>query len=597
MAPTEGAYPTPAVSLTKHPATLPRAEIPDDIDHAAVAASALEQMNDRISVGRLAENVIWRDSLAITGTLRTFYSPSLVAHVWHDLSRRRRPCSFKLSLGSSQVVRAGCGVAWVEAKFEFHVYGPRSARCSGVIGLVPAKGREGTEWKIWLLCTILEQVDGWPDVDGLVPGHSTFADCGLEEGNDASSTARTNGQALSKGSSIAPLLDCLVVGGGMGGLCMAGRLKALGLSYLAVEKHEQVGDVWLKDRYESVKLHTSKEYSQMPGTPRTFGPDCPYHLTGKDLVDGFQRYANNFGINVWTSTLLESAEWDGEKEAWKVRLCKHGEKHVVMHVRHIVLATGNNGIKPKMHTYPNRDRFKGDIVHAGHWRNASPWRGRRGIVIGSANTAHDVIADMVKANFTSVTMIQRGKTFVLPMSTFGALVDPVFNEARPTEEANRLLLAYPLPIQRLLAMAGIRACAEQKEEYFDALEARGMKVERYGDLWGLIYDHEGGHFFDLGSGQLIIDGKVKVRSDALPVTYTETGLELSDGSRLDADVVVFATGYEGSMRYTAAQIFGEEIAGGLQEFWQCDAEGESRGAWRDTGRKSLRSLLYLCVTW
>lgn len=47
---------------------------------------------------------------------------------------------------------------------------------------------------------------------------------------------------------------------------------------------------------------------------------------------------------------------------------------------------------------------------------------------------------------------------------------------------------------------------------------------------------------DVGASQLIIDGKIKLKNDAQITRFTQTGLEFEDGSTLDADVVVFATG-------------------------------------------------------
>ena len=147
-----------------------------------------------------------------------------------------------------------------------------------------------------------------------------------------------------------------------------------------------------------------------------------------------------------------------------------------------------------------------------------------------------------------------------------------------------MLLGPPLPIQRLMAKAGIAMCAAGNPEYFDRIEAQGFDIERNGDLWGMMYDREGGHFFDLGAGELIANGTVKVRNDA-PVAYTETGLEMSDGSLVDVDVVVVATGYTGNIKNAATSMFGEEVGNTLEEFWQCDEEGESRGAWKNTGRE------------
>ncbi|TKA70902.1 hypothetical protein B0A55_07488, partial [Friedmanniomyces simplex] len=78
-------YPTRAVSLTEHPASLPEADIADTVNHAAIAASAVAYLSD-LSVNALTDNAIWRDCLALTGTLRTFFSPEVIASVWTDLA-------------------------------------------------------------------------------------------------------------------------------------------------------------------------------------------------------------------------------------------------------------------------------------------------------------------------------------------------------------------------------------------------------------------------------------------------------------------------------------------------------------------------------
>lgn len=547
--------PTPAVSLTEHPATLPEADIAEDLDVREIVGHVLARLLE-LTEGQLASNAIWRDSLAFTGTFRTFFSPETVVKHWRVLAAEQRPCKLFAVPDSGRVARFGPKTSWVESDFIFETQGALPARCSGKIGLVPQDGR----WKIWLLCTVLEQPHGFPDVDHLVPG----PDAPL----------------------VSQCYDCIVIGAGIGGLCMAGRLKALRMSYLVIDKHESVGDVWVKDRYDSVKLHTSRCYNQLPGLPKTFRPEDPYLLSGQDLKQGFQRYVDTFGINIMTSTSASSAKYDERSRTWSVAVRRKGQAEE-LRTKHLVLATGNKGSSPVMPTYEHSERFAGDVIHAGHWRNGGHWKGKRGIVIGSANSAHDIISDMVKADFTSVTVVQRSKTFVLPLSTFSTIVDPVFNDQTPTEVSDRILLSYPLPLQRLIAMKGIRACAEQNPDCFGRLEAQGFKTERFGDLWGMMYDREGGHFFDVGAGELIRNGKVKVKSDALPTGYTETGLEFSDGSRIDTDVVVFATGYEGSIKQTARAMLGNDVAASLEEFWQCSAEGEVRGAWKHVGHDAL----------
>lgn len=564
-----------AVSLTKHPATLPEANIANNVDHLAVATDGLHRLSN-LTEGDLTDNAIWRDQLALTGTLRTFFRPRLLSKTWSAFSSKHKPGHFKVTDGASRIARFGPESSWVEARFEFRIEGPRPSNCSGTIGLVPSK--DGV-WKLWLLCTLLERPDGFPDVDELRP----------PQGLEANSGNRNDSEVQSTGVAVPAYVDCAVIGGGVGGLTMAGRLQSLGLSYVVIEKHSDIGDTWIKDRYESVKLHTSKPYNQLPGSPPSFLEDDPYHLPGSKVAEGFRRFAKTFGIKVLTSTLLESASWDEESDGWILSM-RRDDETLTMRARHVVIAVGNMGVAPQVPQYANRDLFNGDVLHGIQWKNAQPWAGKRGVVIGSGNTAHDVIADMANANFESITMIQRSKTFLLPVPTFAGLVDPVYNEDTPLALSDRILMSYPLPIQRLVAMNGIAMMADQQKDYFDRVEATDFKIERYGDLWGsCIYDREGGHFFDLGSSELIVNGTVKVRSgpDALPVAYTETGVELGDGSTLDADLIVFATGYSNNILSTAKRFFGEDVGSSLREFWQCDEEGELRGAWRYTGHPRI----------
>lgn len=80
-------------------------------------------------------------------------------------------------------------------------------------------------------------------------------------------------------------------------------------------------------------------------------------------------------------------------------------------------------------------------------------------------------------------MIQRSRTFLLPGSTFAALVDPVYNTKTALPDSDRMLMGPPLPVQRLMVKAGIKMCADAAPEYFERVESQGWDVERNGDLW------------------------------------------------------------------------------------------------------------------
>jgi hypothetical protein len=131
-----------------------------------------------------------------------------------------------------------------------------------------------------MIRTVLEQLQGCNDVDRLAP-------MSPPAGENGAVPAPTDQDPQ-------PMLDCVVVGAGMSGLSVAGRLKALGLSYVVVDRNPQVGDNWLL-RYDSVRLHTTREYSHLP-FERTFTPEYNEYLTKYELARGFQAWVTKFGI-------------------------------------------------------------------------------------------------------------------------------------------------------------------------------------------------------------------------------------------------------------------------------------------------------------
>jgi hypothetical protein len=87
-----------------------------------------------------------------------------------------------------------------------------------------------------------------------------------------------------------------------------------------------------------------------------------------------------------------------------------------------------------------------------------------------------------------------------------------------------------------------------------------------------------------------------MKSNTIPTHFTPTGLAFSDGTEIQADVIVFCTGFTGNMRTDVAKIFGEDVAESVRDFWGLDEEGELKGAFRETGRKSKSILvLFLCL--
>lgn len=222
--------------ITKLPGSLPELQLPTGIDAPAVIQRCLQYLSAP-EEEHFTKGALWRDTFALTGTLRTIYSGSAICNIWKCTSANQRPTNFQLVAESCHVVSPSDKSSWLEARFTFKTHGDPSTTCSGFLSIVfePRLG-----WQIWMLRTVLEQLSGEADVDkGLYRSQSQ-----LINGRPDNETDQPHKEQ--------PHFDCVIVGGGQSGLSTAGRLQSLGVSYVVLEKYNNIGDNW-KMRYDAVK--------------------------------------------------------------------------------------------------------------------------------------------------------------------------------------------------------------------------------------------------------------------------------------------------------------------------------------------------------
>jgi hypothetical protein len=247
------------------PGSFPHAQIPEKADVEAAARSVLDAFPN-YGASDFTDDAIWRDSYGLTGTFRTFYYGQSVGEEWGFLHKQRGVSPATLVKGSSKRVIIDDNSMWLECRFTFSTSKP-STECSGFLSLVPTT--EG-KWKIWLMRTVLEELSGQPSVDSLEPcvnpqpvndavngsveSHASGSINGTTNGlANGTANGTTNGAANGfNGTQPQTSFLAVVIGGGQGGLSVGGRLQALGVSYVVLEKNKHVGDAW-RMRYESAK--------------------------------------------------------------------------------------------------------------------------------------------------------------------------------------------------------------------------------------------------------------------------------------------------------------------------------------------------------
>ena len=234
------------------------------------------------------------------------------------------------------------------------------------------------------------------------------------------------------------------------------------------------------------------------------------------------------------------------------------------------------------------ESFAGDrLCHSSEFPGAqSNSKGKKAIVVGSCNSAHDIAQDYLEKGY-DITMVQRSTTHVVSSK---AIVDVglkgLFSEHGPqVDEADILLHGLPTPVLKALQVKVCALQAEHDKEMLSGLAKAGFKVDSGPDGAGLFikyFQRGGGYYINVGASELIASGQIKVKQGQEIEAVLPHGLRFADGSELEADEIIFATGYQ-NMRTQTRTMFGDEVADKVGDVWGFNEEGEMRTIWQRSG--------------
>ncbi len=306
-------------------------------------------------------------------------------------------------------------------------------------------------------------------------------------------------------------------------------------------------------------------------------------------------------LNYWSSTTAKSAKYDEAKGEWTVVVVRDG-KEITLHPKQLVLATGMSG-KANVPAIPGQDIFKGEQQHSSQHPGPDAYKGKKVVVIGANNSAHDICAALWEGG-ADVTMVQRSSTHIVKSDSLMDIgLGDLYSERAlangvTTDKADMIFASLPYAIMADFQVPVYNAIRERDAEFYRKLEAAGFMLDFGDDDSGLFmkYLRRGsGYYIDVGACDLVIDGSIKLQSGKGIERLTETGVLLDDGTELPADLVVYATGY-GSMNGWAADLISQDVADKVGKCWGLGSgttkdpgpwEGEQRNMWKPTQQEGL----------
>ncbi|KAK0120504.1 hypothetical protein ONS96_010712 [Cadophora gregata f. sp. sojae] len=535
------------------------------------ALTLLKTFNEALATGDVPmlqncffpEQAYWKDQLALTWHLRTFMTPAVIsAALLETKTLRGIDGSFELD-GQAHFVPATPVLQFIDCKFTSRTGSP-AATGNGRLLLLPTTADEQTQddksisWKIWVLSTKVDSLDICTEDVTLL---------------------QSPGRVLPYAASVDT--DVLIVGGGNGAISLASRLKTLGVESIMIDRNAHVGDNWAL-RYDCMRFHIATSFCELPYMLYDKELQSPHLLSKDELAEQVRSYVKAFNLNFITlAEIIETIQLPDER--WSVRF-KTPAGIYTINTHHLVQATGIGSQRPNMPIIKDAHIYPGIKIHSKQYKNANQLRDQgvdTVLIIGSANTAFDILEDCHNSGLKT-TMIVRSPTYICPLQYvtsklgLGAYDDGV-------EAADQRFMTIPTVLDGQLARDLFRHFASLEPDRYSDLAAAGFPVYDSQDpkaaLVANLLETGGGHYIDTGATSLIAEKKVGIKANVEPTVYTATGLQFSDGSTLDANAVIWCTGYsDKNARDTASEIFKTEIP--VDATWGLDEEGEIRGMWK-----------------
>ena len=375
-----------------------------------------------------------------------------------------------------------------------------------------------------------------------------------------------------------------VIGAGMSGLVAAHRLQQAGLDVVVLDKNPDVGGTWWENSYPGCRVDVSNHFYSYSFAQRLDWPDnfSPQGV----LLDYFRKVADDHGIRplIQFGTEVTAVELDETTMTWRLELLGADGSERTLEADAVVSAVGQLN-RPNMPDIPGIEQFAGPSFHSARWDHDVDLTGKRVAVIGTGASAAQFIP-IVAEQAAELTIFQRTPAWFLPTPDYHDAVSPaaqwLFRNIPGYANWYRFFIFWQ-------NVEGVRAAAivdpdwEVGEQSVSIVNEGARQLltlyiqSQFTDRPDLLdkvipayppfakrFIRDNGAWADAvkrDNVRLVTDGIAAVTAD---------GVDTVDGTRHQADVVIYGTGFTASDFLMPMKVVGR---GGveLHEHWQGDA--------------------------
>ena len=344
-------------------------------------------------------------------------------------------------------------------------------------------------------------------------------------------------------------VDVVVVGAGISGIGAAYHLKTLcpDRTFVILEGRSDIGGTWDLFRYPGVRSDSDMH---------TLGYSFKPWKADRSIADGPSIMAylretvaeNDIGRHIRFGHQVRNAHWNSDTARWTVQAettAPDGttDQHEFT-CSFLFMCSGYYSYRAG-HTpdFAGRDDFGGTIVHPQEWPEQLDVTGKRIVVIGSGATAMTLVPALA-GTADHVTMLQRSPTYVVSRPDTDALANTL-RKVLPANAAYAVTRWKNTTMQQLIYRRTRTQPDKVRSKLLDMVrkELPAADVEQHFTPTYAPWDQRLCLVPNSDLFEALRSGKASVVTAHID-RFTATGIRLTDGTELEADIIVTATGLE-----------------------------------------------------
>lgn len=334
--------------------------------------------------------------------------------------------------------------------------------------------------------------------------------------------------------------DVVIIGAGLSGIGAAYYLQKYcpERTYKILEMRDSIGGTWDYFKYPGLRSDSDMY---------TFGYSFKPWKNPKAIADGASILAyiketaaeNQIDQHIQYNQKVHQVAWSTDDAAWTIDV----ESEESYSCNFLFACSGyynyEEGYTPK---FEGRDLFKGTIIHPQKWPEGYDYSDQNIVVIGSGATAVTLVPELAK-KAAHVTMLQRSPTYIANMPEQDVLAN-VLKKILPAKAAYfiarwknilvsmaffNLCRKFPKTLKKVIVGGAKKALNDD----IDALTHFNPRYNPWDERLCAVPDNDLFESLNEGGSSVVTDHIDR---------FDESGVVLKSGKKLEADMIVTATG-------------------------------------------------------